>query len=890
MDVSRLLRRAGSHAILAFTVLLAGGDHPAVSASSAPKAAPASAGRVLVLDPAGDAHEVSRRETAEGVEIRISIDLPDESVPAGAEARASFRLEGDAGGEGAVLPRLDRVAVTDAGGCALDARVKPSVDESGAWIILLVESEGAAFPLTAVLTLSAPSEASMKNATSPAASDSKPAMPRGEASFAAPANDNCAGAISLPSGPVQVLTTPVDVIDATITGDPMFCVTADRTIWYVYTAPVTGNYVITTCASAGAIGTTMPDTVLAVLSTAGGCAAPGPGVACNDDDPTCNGGAQSTISTTLTGGQSYYIIAARYAGVGETPPAAGATSIQILITRTPQNDTCAGTIPSLTLDIPVNGTTLAASNDYQLQTAPPNGYQLPGPPLPVGQTVSAASGRDIIYSFTAPATGAYSFRVTDYSPTQNAVLYVSSSCPTGAPPVTLGTPPCVGAANRTITSGPTAEEVMCVPMSAGQTDYVLVDDAVAGNAGSGFRLEVNRCAREDEPNNTPATANALSCPVEGSINPANNADFYAIGTPASGSRLFAISDGVAANSTDQQLRVTTSVDTLEFDDDDNFTPFGSLSPNLAGSPLTGVPVYLRMSPFSTTIAEEPYRLYAVVQPPLGSATAETEPNGDTATADTAGSNYFSGALAGPAPSTDVDVFRFKAQAGTLIMLNLDGDPLRNNTPINPKLDLLDAGGNVVVSVNEGSSGSSTTTGAGSLTSVMPFSPGEALTYRTSATGTYYARVSIGTTSATAIGAGDYLLSIALDCASGDLDADGVADANDCAPSDASTWRLASEARNLIVTGKSPTTLSWSASTDPGTSAALLYDTLRATAPNGFGAGTCLASDIAGTSALDSGAAPAPGGVYDYLVRTQNLCGGNLGTTSAGVPRTGRSCP
>src|SRR6185436_5575140 len=99
----------------------------------------------------------------------------------------------------------------------------------------------------------------------------------------------------------------------------------------------------------------------------------------------------------------------------------------------------------------------------------------------------------------------YSFRVTGYSPLQNAVLYVALTCPLGVPPLGIGSPPCAGAANRSTTGGPTAEEVMCLPMSAGQTHYVIVDDAVANNAGSAFRLEVDRCVREVETNNTPAT-------------------------------------------------------------------------------------------------------------------------------------------------------------------------------------------------------------------------------------------------------------------------------------------------------------------------------------------------------------------------------------------------
>src|SRR5262245_21728260 len=795
----------------------------------------------LSVDGVGGARELERLETASGLEIRIAIEQLAETVPPGAEARALVRLgEGDrasfltSGGESDLVvtdadpadpenpregPRLGGLVVTDARGRRLPARLKPFWDSTGHAALIVVETEDAEFPLNAVLTLE-PRTGSLKDVAASPEGDGF--APEGledataVALFAPIPNDNCADAIVIPNGQPQVFTAPIDVMDATTTGDPILCATVDRTIWYLFTAPVTGTYTITTCAAAGALGTTMPDTLLAVLSTAGGCVAPGPGVACNDDDPTCAAGAQSTVSPTLTAGQSYYIVVGRYAGVGQTPPAAGATSIQILVTRPPANDSCAGTIPALALDRPVDATTLSASNDYQLSNAVPTCYTLPGPPVPVGQTVSTAAGRDIVYRFTAPSAGSYSFRVTGYSPTQNAVLYLSSTCPTGSPPVVLGAPPCVGAANRTITSGPTAEEIMCIALSAGQTVYAIVDHAVANNAGSGFRLEVNRCAKESEPNNTPGTANPAACPVEGSINPANNVDFFALGTPAAGSRVFAISDGVAANDNDQALRVTTTVDTLEFDDDDNFIPFGALSPNVSGSPLTGVAAFLRVSPFSTTAVEEPYRLYAVVQPPIGTATAEIELNNSPGNANAAGTNYFSGILAGPAPSTDVDVFRFTARAGTLVMVSVDGDPQRNNTPIDPKLELLDAAGTVLVSVSNSGASSSTTTGAGSLTSTTPFSPGEALTYRATVSGFYYARVSIGTTSATAIGAGDYLLSIALDCAPGDLDADGVADAKDCAPASAATWSLPGEAAGLTVTGRSPSSLSWSAPAEPGT--------------------------------------------------------------------------
>lgn len=720
------------------------------------------------------------------------------------------------------------------------------------------------------------------------------------APLAPPVNDTCPGAVSIPNGSFPVLTSPVDVIDATTSGDPVFCITTDRTIWYTFMAPASGSYIVTTCASVGAAGTTMPDTVLAVYSAAGGCAAPGTAILCNDDDVTCASGMpsgrQSTVTVSLTGGSTYFIVAGRYSGVGAPAPQPGFTTIQIAVSQTlpPANDSCAGTVPVLSLDVPVEGSTFLAANDYQLSPVAPTCFTLPAPPAPVGNNASGAAGRDVVYSFQAPAPGPYSFRVTGYSTGQNLVLYAASTCPTGVSPVLLGNPPCLGAANRN--GGGAAEEVMCLSLGANQRVFLFVDDHASGNAGSLFRIEASRCARETEPNGTPGTADPLACPVEGSLDPAADVDFYSVGAVPVGSRLFAVSDGAASNGSgslglDHVLRVTTSVDTLEFDDDDNDTPFGGLCPNVAGAPLTAAAAYIRINAFNSTVAGEPYRLYSVLQPPSVSAVAESEPNDTLANADAGGANYFSGTLAGPAPSADLDLFRFTARAGTVITLNLDGDPLRNSTPIDPALALLDATGKVVLAVSNPGSAASTSSGAGSLTATTPFSPGEGLAYRTSVTGTFYARVSIGTASTSSSGAGDYLLSVGLNCLAGDGDGDGVADAADCAAADASIWSVPSEARNFALSGHGPTSLVWSPPASPG-AVAVRYDLLRSTMASNFSVANavCLESDDTNTAASDPGARPVTGTGYYYLIRAENGCGGFMGTSSAGVPRTGRSCP
>jgi hypothetical protein len=218
-------------------------------------------------------------------------------------------------------------------------------------------------------------------------------------------------------------------------------------------------------------------------------------------------------------------------------------------------------------------------------------------------------------------------------------------------------------------------------------------------------------------------------------------------------------DGGSANDTDFDLRLTTATDTLEYDEGNNDVPFGVFAPNVAGTPLTGAATFIRVNFVFSSVAAEPYRLYAVVQPPLASATVESEPNNSLAQANSAPNNYFYGSLAGPAPSTDVDLYAFSAQAGDVVFLSLDGNPLRDNSPINAKLELLDAAGDALIAVNDSGTSASTNVTTGSLTASTPHSPAEALVYRAPVAGTYYARVSIGTSSTNTIGAGDYLLSI-----------------------------------------------------------------------------------------------------------------------------------
>ena len=82
-----------------------------------------------------------------------------------------------------------------------------------------------------------------------------------------------------------------------------------------------------------------------------------------------------------------------------------------------------------------------------------------------------------------------------------------------------------------------------------------------------------------------------------------------------------------------------------------------------------------------------------------------------------------------------------------------------------------------------------------------------------------------------------------------------------------------------------TTMTWSAPTFDARS----YDVLRSTVNNNFNAATCVETSDFDAMAADTSIPPV-GGIFYYLVRGVNDCAdGTLGTSSAGVERTGTAC-
>jgi hypothetical protein len=141
-----------------------------------------------------------------------------------------------------------------------------------------------------------------------------------------------------------------------------------------------------------------------------------------------------------------------------------------------------------------------------------------------------------------------------------------------------------------------------------------------------------------------------------------------------------------------------------------------------------------------------------------------------------------------------------------------------------------------------------------------------------------------------------------DCASGtfdpgsdgaDADADGFCVVGDCNDQDGAVWADPAALDSLRIAQASGTTvLSWLPPVETG-AIAVRYDTLRSDLPGDFfDAAVCLESDD-GDVLTEDGVLPAVGSIFHYLIRAENDCPGGtgaMGTDSAGVPRSGRSCP
>jgi uncharacterized repeat protein (TIGR01451 family) len=534
-------------------------------------------------------------------------------------------------------------------------------------------------------------------ATQPAAARSRSP----QAPLDAPVNDDCTGAIVIPDGRFPVVTAPVDVTEATPQGsdDPDACPAngMDATVWFSFTPSASGEYIFSTCLAGGATGSDVYDTVIGIYDN---CPGNSPNeLGCNDSG-NCESGVagapytdQGVQAVVLTAGTTYYIVAGHWSGdTGGISPGYNQIAVQVDLSPAPTNDTC-DSPDTLALDRITFGTTASATNDYRSPAACFTGQ---------GQIPSSSNGLDVVYSFVPPSDGLYSFRyVQDDSAaalrSQSPVLYLTDNCP--APDPSNAVTGCIAAANRmndqTTGNGNRSEEINCVALTGGSTYYLFFDDRFTANPGGPFALEVTSCHPETEPNDTPATATAFNpnsgCFMEGSATPSGaggDVDFFDLGAPPAGSKIFVGVDAAAANQSDFEMRITNTTDTLGYDDNDGTSWVGSNAPIIGGVIADGNEIFARVDSVPAVAGNEPYLLFARIE--TGPAQNEdlpdppadpNQPSNGTfygATHVTGGGFVKGVANSGDAVNgtQDSDCFRFVAHEGDNIVAFSDNNPGR----------------------------------------------------------------------------------------------------------------------------------------------------------------------------------------------------------------------
>ncbi|MCP3982196.1 MAG: hypothetical protein GY716_23050 [bacterium] len=129
--------------------------------------------------------------------------------------------------------------------------------------------------------------------------------------------------------------------------------------------------------------------------------------------------------------------------------------------------------------------------------------------------------------------------------------------------------------------------------------------------------------------------------------------------------------------------------------------------------------------------------------------------------------------------------------------------------------------------------------------------------------------------------------------SGDGDADGFIDADDCLVFDPDVWEFPGEVSGLMLAQlEGVTTLTFDPVSNPGAApGAFTYEVVRSTEADDFiTSPQCVESDDTDTMATDS-TTPPSGTLFHYVVQARNLCGvGSAGVSSTAEPRASGGCP
>jgi len=121
----------------------------------------------------------------------------------------------------------------------------------------------------------------------------------------------------------------------------------------------------------------------------------------------------------------------------------------------------------------------------------------------------------------------------------------------------------------------------------------------------------------------------------------------------------------------------------------------------------------------------------------------------------------------------------------------------------------------------------------------------------------------------------------------DADADGVADACDCASLDPGAFAVPVEVPRTRAVGSAPATFTWDSqagTTGPGTAYTIVTgDAAALRTDGGFASACTLRRGQSRTSLIEARPDPPPGSAFYYLVRAENTCGSGTFGDGSGSP-------
>ncbi len=208
----------------------------------------------------------------------------------------------------------------------------------------------------------------------------------------------------------------------------------------------------------------------------------------------------------------------------------------------------------------------------------------------------------------------------------------------------------------------------------------LITTAVAETDGAGTDLT----------HATDLTFVANSASFQGNISSAGDQDFFSITASSSGVLTISLAAG-ASSGLDTYLYLYNSDKVLILEDDDSGSGLNSL---ISINVLTGQTYYLQASGFGSSTGD--YTISASIS----AADDHANQTGESATRMVVSNNAVSNMAGTINPSTDNDVFLFKATADGSITINVTPT---NNSTLNSYLFVYDSTGNILLDYNDGNS-------------------------------------------------------------------------------------------------------------------------------------------------------------------------------------------